>query len=231
MLLPNHKAEHAEKIVELGGEEAESHACSLVQLLLSQKRGDPVVETALTRASEIYYSKRQSRFLLESLLLAPDGTSELICDNMRVNRGVIEAYREFFFDTTVFRDNFDLVDYISDLKDINERVTKKAAVVEGYHYVFANFTGKDLNLSPREVCTRVQAFAYQMLSQAKGFAVTSEVAREAKNWAGILKTFTDYLAKNDPDERGNLFEELRIIQAKGDILKPLAELQGEVVHG
>jgi hypothetical protein len=231
MIVPNHRCIQAERLVMADEEAAEASADALVQYLLKRKRGESYVEDDVARAAEIYYSKRQSRYLMEALLIAPDTSIDKIVEVMGVRKGMAEAYQKYFFDSTVFRDKFDLTDFISTLEDETDLVTKKMAVSEGFHFLVSNFVGHDLQMSPTQVCQRMQSFAYRMVTQASGAMVTSQVAKEAKHWAAIVKTFTDTLAKNDPDEQGDFLAEFKVLLAKGEKIKAVTEIQHDIVRG
>lgn len=232
MLSPNHRFLFAEQVVEAGGPELAQHEDPLVRLLYARECGTPHVVDELARALELYERKRQSRYLLEAMLLAPDGTTEKIVENMKVRKGVVENYTKYFFDTTVFEDEFDRVDYISELTDDGERITKKMAITEGYHYLVAHFNGRDLGLSPLEVCKKMQSFAYQMVNQARGSRIGSEAAKEANKWAGIVKTFTDAIAKSDEGSQSNFVAEFSVILQNGKPFPTVDQLPpGELVQG
>ena len=232
MLSPNHRFLEAEKIVEAGGSELAKHENPLVRLLYQRQASLAYFENELSRALDLYERKRQSRYLLEAMLMSPDGSIEKIVENMRVKRGVVDNYRNYFFDTAVFEDEFDSVDYVSELTDETERVTKKMALTEGYYYLLSHFNGKDLGVSPTEIAKKMQAFAYQMVTQARGSPLRSEAAKEAQKWASVVKTFTDSLIKTDLNPQVDFLAEFQVILKLGEPVKPITELPPEdVVRG
>jgi len=166
------------------------------------------------------------------MLMTPDGSVDKIVENMRVKKAVVENYQKYFFDPTVFEDEFDTVDYVSELSDEAEQTTKKMAVTEGYHYLLSHFNGKDLGLSPDEINKKMQAFAYQMVKQARGSGLRSEAAKEAKQWAGVVKNFTDSLAKSDKGVGHDFMAEFTVLLKKGEPFKTITDLPpDEVVRG
>lgn len=168
---------------------------------------------------------------MEAMLLAPDGTTERICETMLVRKEIVNYYREYFFDTSVFRNNFDIVDYISELKDEKDRIIKKQAITEGFSFIYSNVTGTELNLPAVEVCKRVQSFAYHMMNQARGSTITSEAAKEAKSWANIVKTFTDTLAKKEAGDADGFLADFKVLFTSTESFPGVKELTGELIHG
>jgi len=205
MFEPNHRYIAARHSVEANAEGVKTSDDELIILLLKEKNGEPYVDNYLSKAYQMYMRGQQSKLLMEALLLAPDSTNSQICTTMRCNEKLVEYYSHYFFDTTVFEDNFDLVDYISSITDDAEAVTKRMAVTEGFAYVVAFVTGKDLDISYKNIRRNIQTLAYKMIKQCAGSAVTSDVAKEAKSWAGILKTMTDQVASDD--EQAGKFED------------------------
>jgi hypothetical protein len=232
MQCPNHKFLAAEKIVETGGGELLRHDDDLVQLLYKRQEKLPYVENELSRALDLYERKRQSRYLLEAMLISPDGSTEKIVENMKVKKGVVENYSKYFFDTTVFADQFDLLDYISELTDEVERITKKMAVTEGYYYLLSHFSGGDLQVSPSEINKKMQAFSYAMVKQASGAMLRSDTAKEAKQWGTLLKSFNDSLSKSESGHQGDFLSEFLVILETGPATKKIDELPPDsVVQG
>lgn len=206
-------------------------SCPLTQYLLNKQSGNTIVESNFTIAADIYYEKRQSRYIMEAMLLAPDVTTDRICETMKVHKEIVEHYKNYFFDTTVFRNNFDIVDYISELQDERDRVIKKQALTEGFSFIYSNITGNELGIPALEVCKRVQSFAYHMMTQARGHVLTSDTAKEAKQWAGVVKTFTDVLAKHEGGDSDGFLSEFRVILESGGVPPDIKEITGEVIHG
>jgi len=230
MVPPDHRYLRAKKIAEAGYETLDTEVLSLVELLQDRIDGVPLVEDSLYRALEIYLGNRQSKYLIEALIMAPDGTTERICEVMRAKKEMVELYRFYFFDSSVFADGFDIADYVSELENDRSRISKKQAITQGFSFVISNFTGQDLDLSPIEVCKRMQSYAYGMANQARGMVVTTEIAKEAKQWAAVVKSFTDVLAKYDEVDHGNFFSEFTVIMSKGSDIKELEDT-ANVVRG
>lgn len=230
MVPPDHRYLRAKKIAEAGYETLDTEVLPLVEILHDKMDGVPLVEDSLVRALEIYLSDKQSKYLMEALLMAPDGTPERLCEVMRCKRDLVDHYKKYFFDTTVFLDGFDQADYISELTNDRSRISKKQALTQGFSFVISNFTGNDLDLGPIEVCKRMQSYAYGMANQARGMAVTSEIAKEAKQWAAVVKSFTDVLAKHDEVDHGNFFSEFTVIMSKGSDIKEM-DAATDVVRG
>jgi hypothetical protein len=230
-LSPDHRYKGAERLVELDEAKASRSECPLVQLLYQEKQGLAVVDGDLFRALELYRTARQSKLLLEALLLAPDGTTERICELLSTRLDMINFYRTYFFDISVFQDKLDIVDYISELVNVHEQVTKKWALTEGFYFVASNVMGKDLHLSPAQICKRVQAIAYTMVTQASGQSITSEIAKEAKHWAGTLKIFTETLSKTSESNQSDFIADFRVVLTPCAEMKDMNEIEGDVIHG
>jgi hypothetical protein len=145
---------------------------------------------------------------------------------------VVEHYMTYFFDKGVFEDKCDVLDYIGEIADEGERTAKTLSISEGFYFIVSKFNGKELCLSPMEVAKRMQMFSYQMVRQARGHAIQSEVAKEAKGWATIVKSFNDTLNKDSGAHQNDFLAEFQVLLVKGAPTKQIDELPPEdVVRG
>lgn len=231
---PDAKYFEAKRLVELDEEEAEKSNNELVKLLLAKKKGTPVVaDKTLSKALYIYEAGKQSKLLMEALLLAPDGDPAKIASSMDADAKMVGCYAEYFFDTAVFEDKFDIQDYISELEDPNSRITKMLSLTQGFNYMISHLSGGELNMTPLEICKKTQQLAYKMVQQAAGQAVTKETAKEVKGWTSILKAYTDTIEKLQPSgaEQKDFLQEFRVIMKKDSPIDSIENLEGDLVRG
>ena len=233
MTRPDEKYFRAKRLVELDEEEAKKSTDPLVKLLLSRKNGTPVTDKSLAKALNIYEAAKQSRLLMEALLLAPDGDPKKVSDSMDANIDMIRHYANYFFDISVFEDKFDIQDYIADLEDQNSRITKMLAMTQGFNYMISHLNGGDLNMTPLEICKKTQQLAYKMVQQAAGLPVTKETTKEVKGWTSILKSYTDSIEKLQPSGGGrqDFLQEFRVIMKKDSPIEDITSLEGDLVRG
>lgn len=232
MTTPDYRFYEAKRLADQGTG-ALGSGCDLARLLWKIQHNDPYIENDLSRAYEIYNRRRQSRFLLEAMLLAPDSTSEKICLAMATRPEMIDYYRHYFFDLTVFRDKFEVCDFISELPDEKDRITKKMALTQGFSYIISHFTGGSLDLSPMDMIKRVQSGAYRMYQQGISSTISSEEAKEAKSWAGIVKGIAEFINKNDRrDPQAEFLEEFKVMFEHGKPIDSIDLLDSnDVVRG
>jgi len=146
------------------------------------------------------------------MLMAPDGSTDKIAKSMDARREMVDYYRNYFFDLTVFRDKFEVCDFISELPDEKDRISKKMALTQGFNYITSHFTGGSLDISPMDMIKKVQSGAYRMYQQGISSVISSEEAKEAKAWAGIVKGIAEFLNKNDRrDPQTEFLEEFKVM--------------------
>lgn len=229
MLRPDEKYKQAKLSAESG--RAEKGDCDLAKLLSDIIDGKPIVDSPLSRAFSIYERSVQSKLLMESMLIAPDSTTEKIAVAMNAEVKMVEYYAEFFFDKTVFIDSFDIADYIS-TEEPKSKVTKTIGLTQGMHYVAKHFKGGELNLTSMQVYKKMQAGAYEMFIQGISGHSTSESAKESKAWAKVLKEITELVDKKEDDgNQGNFVEEFKVLFQHEPPVPSLGTIEGEVIRG
>ena len=86
-------------------------------------------------------------------------------------------------------------------------------------------------MSPVEIFRSVQTDAYRMLKQSQGQLITSEAAKEAKSWAGVLKGLGEFIHKAQPqDNQRDFISDFRVLFQTDEPIKGLETIDGEVIR-
>ena len=228
MFRPDEKYQQAKLSAENG--KADKGDCKLAKLLSDRIDGKPIVDNPLSRALCIYERNKQSKLLIEAMLIAPDSTTEKIAEIMDAKEEMVEYYSQYFFDKTVFVDKFDLSDYISE-EESRSKVTKTLGLSQGVNYISRQFQGGELQYSTMEIYKKMQAGAYDMFIQGVSGVSTAESAKESKAWAGILKGITELIDNNEGNGKSNFVEEFRVLFKHEPPVPGISGLEGEIIRG
>lgn len=119
----------------------------------------------------------------------------------RISEGVIKAYRHLFFDVTVFKDHFDLINWVRQLGQ--DGTTAEAsqyirwAVMYGVEAI-AYMSGLPVNLDPAMVQSQAMADGHFKALMGREASLDSGVAREALKHQQMAVTQAAVLAKKMP---------------------------------
>lgn len=169
--------------------------------LLTKK--DAVFE--VTRAYDIY-AREFKRETLEALLLVGADASE-VEHVLRVPPGVTEAYRTLFFDTDVFEDELDIIDYAKNFDAVTFGGELKHFAVDcGKECLKVRISRGNYVVDSGTVLDGVRSMAYLMTQLAKINRSNSNMANVALRWAQVsLRAVPE---EKDDDEAG--VEKLRV---------------------
>lgn len=149
---------------------------------LLSKKG--VVSDAVRRAHDIF-TRTFKRETLESLLLAGASASE-IEQALRVPEDVTEVYRRLFFDTTVFEDELDVIDYAKSISvDTFGGELKQFAVDLGKECLLIRLSRGNYAVGKTTVIDGVRSTAYMLTQLAKINGADSSLANAALRWAQV----------------------------------------------
>lgn len=165
--------------------------------LLSRK---PCPDPDVRRATEIYACDFK-REVLEAFLLV-DATPEEINDVLRVKPEVTQAYAHFFFDTEVFDDELDRLEYAHNFSGnaFGEEL-KKYAVSMGKECLKIRMGRGTYATGNSDVQSGIRATAFMMTQLARTNAPDSGIAKEALNWAKVgLKAASEEVAQPETSE-------------------------------
>lgn len=169
--------ESKKKPTDLAGAERDFYA------LLSGKDTSKVSDS-VRRAHEIF-SREFKRETLEALLLVGAGAAE-VDHVLRVPEDVTEVYRKLFFDTTVFEDELDIIDYA---KSISAKTfggeLKQFAVDLGKECLKIRLSRGTYAVDTGTVIDGVRSTAYMMTQLVKINQADSSLANAALKWAQV----------------------------------------------
>jgi hypothetical protein len=177
------------------------HEADLYDLLLKKSHSKEI-----ERAHGIF-TREYKREVLEAFLLS-NASAEEIYSILGVSIKVTEIYAYLFFDTTVFSDELERIDYAYEYtKSSFGTELKRAAIDLGKECLKVRFSKGDYSVSPTVVQNNIRSTAYMMASLVRTNHLDSALANAALRWAQVgLKAVEEDIGA---DELGAL-EQLKI---------------------
>jgi hypothetical protein len=156
-------------------------------------------DDAVIRAVEL--SSSRARDCMHGWLLATSKDDE-ISRRTRVPIDVIQAYRHLFFDVTVFRDHFDLVDWARGLSEMPDATPEsnqyvRWAIMYGIEAV-AYMSGLPVSLDPGMVQSQAMIDGHFKALMGREANLDSGTAREALKHQQMAVTQAAIIAKRSP---------------------------------
>lgn len=167
-------------------------------------------DTVLTYAWDKYQDEF-SRTVLNSLFLA-SATYEQMREVTGVPIDVLQRYHDYFFDTTVFRDQLERLSYVQAVESTvsaREAQFLRAALAVGPSYVIWLLNGKPKD-APREVQNYVMMEGMYRSASTRGTTINSDAAKNAQRWLVMAQKAASDLMRNAPDESANTLQELKL---------------------
>lgn len=189
---------------------------SLSAALYALLKGDPCPHPAVEYAWDLY-NVPNHRAALDAFLLAGVEVSR-ISSVLEIQEGVVATYRDFFMDTSVFRNRLERMSYAQNYEgDAHGQELVRAAVTVGLEYLLWAFGAPDRDrLDNKEVVRRTMIDSFMRGLAHKGNAVTSATAKEALKWWGTAIRNAQILEDIDPKATRQAYEELRMALEKHD---------------
>lgn len=161
-------------------------------------RGLPA-DDVVARAVEIEQSR--ARDCVRGWLLATTQDDE-ISRRTQISKGVIGAYRHLFFDVTVFRDHFDLIDWarqIGEAQGVSSETTQyiRWAIMYGVEAI-AYMSGLPVNLDPATVQSQAMTDGHFKALMGREASLDSGIAREALKHQQMAVAQAATIAKKSP---------------------------------
>jgi hypothetical protein len=200
---PNHRAVEAINSIDPPDDVTE-------RALWSAYRGRLADDDNVVRAIEL--NAGSSRDCLRGWLLATPKDDE-ISRRTRVPEAVLQVFRYLFFDVSVFRDHFDLVEWAKTLR-LEQGSTREGlqyirwAIMYGVEAV-AYMSGLPTNLDPHLVQAQAMTDGYFRALIGRESDIDSAVAREALKHQQIAVTQAAMLAKRNPSGGGSVAIKLK----------------------
>ncbi|MAG64368.1 MAG: hypothetical protein CMK74_00610 [Pseudomonadales bacterium] len=183
--------------------------------VLTKKVEDPTLQYALDK-----FEDNVSRTILNSLILA-GATSDDIRRMTGIPTDVVEAYRLYVYDVTVFRDQLERVSYVRSAQQFlsdDESRFLEAAVTVGLDYL-KWLLGEPTETTAKEVIQHQMLDAHYRSQSGRGAALTSDVAKQARVWADQASKNATILERVAPSRSADAYEQLRIALAyNNDVL-------------
>lgn len=157
------------------------------------------IDETVERAIELYVS--QARSCIQGWLLATTDDKE-ISRRTRIDIESIEAYRHLFFDVSVFRDHFDLVDWARNEMKLSDSTPEsnqyiRWAIMYGVESV-AYMSGLPVNLDPHTVQTQAMINGHFMALMGREAGIGSPTAKEALKHQHVALSQAAIIAKKSP---------------------------------
>ena len=220
MLDPSHRYIAALAKVRKAPKKFLGSTCPLEKLLAQEQTGTPVVANALYRAYSIFIGKRNSKIIMGSLLFCMEDKKELnikIVKHMNVAKMVPEHYVHYFFDSSVFEDMFDRLDYIEALADrdpsdfnVKDKVTKQLAITEGFYYIISYFKGGVLDYTAAEYTKRLLSIANKYVAQAQNTGILSKESDKLFRWMQMAAKLAISIKDLREDSVDDALQDIRI---------------------
>lgn len=157
------------------------------------------------------YKQTHARQFLDSFLLC-DTPFEMIRQATGVNVNCLRVYASHIFDTSVFRDQLDKLQYIHDVSEYQsteEARYLRAALTGGGPYLAWLISGRKATLS-KEVIQQLMTDAYFKCQVFRNVPLDSPLAREARVLAADAARYAGMLEKIDPQESSEALHQIMI---------------------
>lgn len=188
------------------------------------------VDSALVQAWDLFNIPEQ-RVYVEACLFSTDNDHQ-IASSFRVDVEVLQYYREFFFDTTVFPHTFAVIPYLASLEDNTlEKSLMTMAFHGGFDALRFHFSRDKTLVSEEEVLRTTMTDAFFRSQAHRGRPLTHKAAKESLKWAHTAITCGKMLLKEDaqPQSTGDIAFKFRDGQSTTSIHQ--LETDGiEVLH-
>jgi len=176
---PNHRHDAVRAAIDAKKRPAEQLELELYNLLQGNQ-----ASVAVTKAHDIY-AHTYKREVMESFLLVsvPAEDIELI---LGIPAEVTAAYKHLFFDSDVFEDELDRIEYAySYSRNDYGAELKKFAMDLGKESLKIRLSRGSYTVSSATVQGEIRATAYMIAQRAKTCNLTSDEAKEALRWAQV----------------------------------------------
>lgn len=205
---PNNRALFVLKAVE----EKKPPENALEQAYYSLLETGESAHQTLLYATEIY-NKPIERYVLNAFLLAGAEDKQLEF-HLRIPIDVTAIYRHLFFDLTQFRDELDILSWVSE-KEYGEGSRKevellKQALLGGLDSLLWVYSRNKEELNPRKVLESIMADAYFRAKIHRSAPIGSKVAKEAQAYMATALKAGDILARQNLSQPSSTVNDIMI---------------------
>jgi hypothetical protein len=175
--------------------------------LLHDQAGDDHVARALEA-----YAGDTEREIMQAWLIA-NATDAQVKEHLRIPEEVTRAYRHLFFDTTVFRDELDVLRWVREYKpsgtaEFGEGLLKNA-VMQGVDFLGWLFGRRVAALDPETVQKQIMADAYFRGRMNRFHPLTSREAQLSHTFMATAFKASQVLSAGSPPDINQLVIKLR----------------------
>jgi len=205
---PSHRAERVFAAIQRREEfvSDDSDERSLFLFLTTGEAPAPYVEDAFD-----YFSSAETRHVLSALILAK-ASDEQIVAGLGFDLLALRAFRNLFFDRSVFRHDLDAIGYAKGLGTPTYEAHYKTAVEQGPEFLINRFrVGEKPDADPKRVLQSVLNDAADRFNAHRGQQLDSATAREAKAWGQMAMSAAVLVIDKNKDDRKSAMEEFRAI--------------------
>lgn len=227
---PHHRALLAIDVVDGRAQSKDSAVLALVKVIQGKSK-----DTALMYAWDKFREPLECT-VIESFLLA-DATYENINKATFVPVEVLQAYADYIFDTSVFRDLLERTSYVSRCRGYlprDQQAFLEAALSRGWEYV-SWLLNHPTEQTPKSVLTSAMSEGYFMGLAHRGVDPTTERAKQSRAWLQSAVQAATTLIRSDPTESDeDILATLKLVLAHhNDVINAdtkEAPLKEDIVH-
>ena len=154
------------------------------------------------------YDDPSQMHVLNSLIVGK-ATNDQICEGLDMQAGTLQAYRFLFFDRDVFMHALDVHNYVLQLAIPDQiREYYSLCIQKGPFYVINRFRiGERPPVDPGKVLKTLLVDQFDRALSHRGHSITSETARESRNW--VKQTVQTAIAIKDDGGEERRKEEMK----------------------
>lgn len=165
-----------------------------------------------------FFKLKTCRVYAETYLLA-GGNEAWLASALNIEQGVLDAYKNAFFDVSVFKDGIDKLSYIDAIGDYRERETKKEWT-KGADYIKWQM-GFRVGINVKNVLSSLLADVYYKHKQSPGDKESTKLCDVAS------KIGKELMGNKDADDLKNKIEQILSLDVKRFKYKTLEEFNNE----
>jgi len=165
-----------------------------------------------------FFKLKTHRVYAETYLLA-GGDEIWLASALNIERGVLDAYKNAFFDVSVFENGIDKLSYINTISDYRERETKKEWT-RGADYIKWQM-GFKVGVDVKSVLTSLLADVYYKHKQSPGDKDSAKLCDVAS------KIGKELMGNKDADDLKTKIEQILALDVKQFKYKTLEEFNNE----
>lgn len=204
---PHHRITAAQKALKSGKEITDTKIRELAAALKNAKNAKPALKYALSKFLVPY-----ERTVMDALFLG-GATPDEVFEATEIPPDAIQAYGDYIFDRTVFRDRLERITWVKQMTEVikpSEAQILMTVMSVGVRYLVWYLTGRG-KYTPAEVLRFSMNDAFMRGMGASRVApLDSEAGREAHNWIRTAERLAKTVHQVDPQENEEAQKQLLI---------------------